>query len=244
MLLPSLLLLLSAYQYGGTFIGAVICSDGIVVAADSRTTFMDGQGKAFAYLDGTPKMYADKGAAVAFSGMISLDGELLSSFVARNPYLLEPPVNDILFGFLMHMPFANTNGVAMISAGFLDGTPMICVKAPIDPQTCSSSGFFATKASPLLRDTLRGLSRRPTVAEARAALKAAIEESSKTDSTVGGPVSSLTLTHDGSPQWSGAVLSEGGLSKICDLIRRRRSEIVPLGSQQDLDLHLSAACPN
>jgi len=239
-----LLLLLSAYQYGGTFIGAVICSDGIVVASDSRTTFMDGHGKAFAYLDGMPKIYVDRGAAVAFSGMTSLDGELLSSFVARNLYLLAPPVNDILSGFLLHMPLATTNGVAMISAGFLDGTPMICVKSPIDPQTCSSSGFFATKASPLLRDTLSGLPGRPTVAEARAALKAAIEESSKTDSTVGGPISILTLIHDGPPQWSGALLSDGGLSQICDLIHRRRGDIVALGSQQDLDLHLSAACPN
>jgi len=244
MLVPTLLLLLSAYQYGGTFIGAVICSDGIVVASDSRSTFMDGQGKAFAYLDGMPKIYVDRGAAVAFSGMTSLDGELLSSFVARNPYLLAPPVNDILVGFLLHMPFANTTGVAMISAGFLDGTPMICVKSLIDPQTCSSSGFIATKSSPLLRDTLARLPVRPTVAEARAALKAAIEESSKTDSTVGGPISILMLIHDGPLQWSGALLSDGGLSQICDLIHRRRGDIVAIGSQQDLDLHLSAACPN
>jgi len=243
MLLPSLLLLLSAYQYGGTFIGAVICSDGIVVASDSRTTFVDGQGRAFAYLDGMPKIYVDRGAAVAFSGMTSLDGELLSSFVTRNPYLLAPPVDDVLFGFLLHMPFANTNGVAMISAGFSGGTAMVCVKSPIDPQTCSRSGFITNKASPLLRDTLARLRERPTVVEARAALKAAIEESSKTDSTVGGPISILTLTHDGPPQWSGAALSDGGLSQVCDLIRRRRAEIVPLGSQHDLDLHLSAACP-
>src|SRR5215468_8134081 len=143
MLGPTLLLLLSAYKYGGTFIGAVICSDGIVVASDSRATFMDGQGKAFAYLDGMPKIYVDRGAAVAFSGMTSLDGELLSSFVARNHYLLAPPVNDILSGFLLNMPFV-TNDVAMISAGFLDETPMICVKSPVDPQTCSNSGFIAT----------------------------------------------------------------------------------------------------
>lgn len=243
MLVPALLWLLSAYQYGGTFIGAVICSDGIVVASDSRTTFMDGQGRPFAYIDGMPKIYVDRGAAVAFSGMTSLDGELLSSFVSRNPYLLAPAVDDIIFGFLLHMPFANTNGVAMISAGFSDGTPMICVKSPIDPQSCSRAGFITNKASRLLRDALAKLQGPPTAVEARAALNAAIEESSKTDSTVGGPISILTLTHDGPPQWSGAALSDGGLSEICDLIRRRRADIVPLGSQHDLDLHLSAACP-
>ena len=47
------------YRYGGTFIGAVICEDGIVIASDSRTTFMDGAGRTFGYLDGMPKIYVE-----------------------------------------------------------------------------------------------------------------------------------------------------------------------------------------
>ncbi|HEY2383193.1 MAG TPA: hypothetical protein VGK48_18620 [Terriglobia bacterium] len=243
MLLSRLLLLLAVYQYGGTFIGAIVCSDGIVVAADSRSTFMTGQGEAFAFVDGMPKIYVDRGAAVALSGMSSLDGELFSSFVNRNRFLLARPVNEILFGFLLYVPFTNSTGIAMISAGFLDGKPMICAKSPIADQGCSNSGYFASKPSPLLRETLTSLNRKATMDEGVAALKAAIEASAQTDVTVGGPVSIVKLTSDGPPQWVGAVLSDGGLNQICDLVRERRSDIMPLGTRQELDLHLSAACP-
>ena len=243
MLIPRLLLMLATYQYGGTFIGAVICSDGIVVAADSRTTFADGHGKTFAFLDATPKIFVDRGAAVAISGMISLDGELFSSFVNRNRFLLQRPVNEMLFGFLLYVPFTNTNGIVMISAGFLDGKPMICAKSPVSPQDCSSTGFFSNKASPALRSSLARLNRLPTTTEGMTILKAAIEESERAVSSVGGPISMLKLTSSSPPQWSGAVLSDGGLSQVCDLVRLRRPDIVPFGSKQDLELHLSAACP-
>src|SRR5437667_10936054 len=135
----ALTLLLAGYQYGGTFIGAVICSDGIVVAADSRTTFLDGSGKAFAYLDGEPKIFVEQGAAVAVSGLASMEGEPLSSFVNRNRYLLERPVNEIMFGFLLWMPFTNSNNVGMISAGFIAGKPKICAKTPVLPQACTTA---------------------------------------------------------------------------------------------------------
>lgn len=243
MLLSRLLLLLAAYQYGGTFIGAIICSDGIVVAADSRTTFMTGQGEPFAFLDGTPKIYVDRGAAVAISGMTSLDGELFSSFVNRNPFLLSRPVNEILFGFLLYVPFTNSNSMAMLAAGFLDGKPMICAKSPIADQTCSDSGYITSKPSPLLRETLAKLNRKATMDEGVAALKAAIEASGRTDLTVGGPVSIVKLTMNGPAQWVGAVLSDSGMTQICDLVRKRRSDIMPFGTRQDLDEHLSAACP-
>jgi hypothetical protein len=151
-------------------------------------------------------------------------------------------VNEILFGFLLYVPFTNTNGIVMISAGFLDGKPMICSKSPIVPQNCSNSGSFSNKVSPVLRSSLSRLNRTPTTAEATAILKAAIEESAQTDSSVGGPISILRLSSDGPPQWSGAVLSDGGVSQICDLVRRRRADIVPVGSKEDLDVHLSAAC--
>ena len=236
-------MLLAAYQYGGTFIGAIICSDGIVVAADSRSTFMTGQGQPFAFIDGTPKIYVDGGAAVAISGMTSLDGELFSSFVNRNQFLLSRPVNEILFGFLLYVPFTNSNGIELISAGFLDGKPVICAKSPITEQSCSDSGYIASKPSPLLRDTLARLNRKATMEEGVAALKAAIEASGKTDLTVGGPISIVKLKINGPPQWAGAVLSDGGMTQICDLVRARRSDIVPFGSPEDLDLHLSAACP-
>ena len=242
----ALLLLLAGYQYGGTFIGAVICQDGVVLASDSRTTFMDGGGRAFGYLDSMPKIYVDRGAAVAVSGLSSLEGELFSSFVNRDHDLLARPVNEILFGFLVWMPFTNSSSIGMISAGFLDGKPMICAKSPILPQACSTAGFIANKTAPLLRDTLSKLGRVPTTTEAAAALTAAIEEYSRTDPTVGGPINILKLTAADPPQWTGTPPSDGGLTQICDLVKEHRAgrrKIVALVPPVELDLHLNAACP-
>jgi hypothetical protein len=238
-----ILLALATAQYGGTFIAAVICSDGIVIASDSRTTFNDGEGKAFGFLDGMPKIYVDRDAAIAVSGMSSMNGELLSSFVKRNQFLLERPVNEILFGFGLYLPLANANDTGMISAGFVDGKPMICVRTPVLSPTCSNTGFVSNKNSPVLRDTLVRLNATPTMAQAMEALKSAIEEASRTDPTVGGPISMLKLSSNAPPQWSGAPISDGGITQICDLVRKRRAEIVPVGAQGDLDLHLNAACP-
>jgi hypothetical protein len=242
----ALVLLLLGYQYGGTFIGAVICDTGVVIASDSRTTFLDGNGHAFGYMDGMPKIYVDRGSAVAVAGLSSLEGELFSSFVNRNRDLLARPVNEILSGFLVWMPFANSNGVLMISAGFQDGKPTICAKAPILPQSCSNASFISNKDSPVLRDMLTKLGRFPTAAEATAALKAAIEESSRTDPTVGGPVSILTLSPSAPPHWSDGPLTDGGMTRICDLVREHRAgrrHIIPVGTAQELEQHLDAACP-
>src|SRR5580704_16711860 len=233
-------LLFAGYQYGGTFIGAVICDTGVVIAADSRTTFLDGNGRAFGYMDGMPKIYVDRGSAIAVAGLTSVEGELFSSFVNRNHDLLARPVNEILFGFLVWMPFANSNGVLMISAGFQDGKPTICAKAPILPQTCSTASFISNKNSPQLRGALTKLGRLPTTAEASAALKAAIEESSRADPTVGGPVSILTLSPSSPPQFSGVPLTDGGLTRICDLVREHRAgrrRIIPVGTSQELEQH-------
>ena len=238
----ALALLLAGYEYGGTFIGAVICSDGIVVASDSRTTFMDGDGKAFAYLDGMQKIYVDGGAAIAIAGLSSLDGELFSSFVNRNHDLLARPVNEIMFGFLLWMPFTNSNNIGMISAGFMGGKAMVCAKTPILPQNCLTNGYISSKNSTLLGDILMKLGRLPTTTEAAAALKSAIDEYSKKDLTVGGPISILKLTNVAPPQWAGTAPADTGLAKICDLVAARRTEIVPVGSRQELDRHLSAAC--
>ena len=167
MLLPLVLIaVLSGYQYGGTFVAAVVCQDGIVVASDSRMTFTDEAGRAFGYVDGFAKIYVERGAAVAITGSIGVEGELFSSFVNRNRFLLERPVNEILFGFGLYLPFANSNNVGMISAGFVDGKPMICSKAPVLPQTCLNSGYMSNKDSALLRDTLMKLGRAPTSEEA------------------------------------------------------------------------------
>jgi hypothetical protein len=133
------------------------------MAADSRTTFMGGDGKPFGYLDRMPKISSRGARLLGFRAFSSLEGELFSSFLKRNDYLLARPVNEILFDFLLRMPWVNTGETIMIAAGFI-----------------------ANKTSALLQQKLLGLGRLPTSAEAAAALTAAIEEHAKTDLSVGG----------------------------------------------------------
>ena len=246
MLLPLVLIaVLSGYQYGGTFVAAVVCQEGIVVASDSRMTFTDEAGRAFGYVDGFAKIYVERGAAVAITGSIGVEGELFSSFVNRNRFLLERPVNEILFGFGLYLPFANSNNVGMISAGFVDGKPMICSKAPVLPQTCLNSGYMSNKDSALLRDTLMKLGRAPTTEEAASALKIAIEEYSRSDLAIGGPISILKLTNNSAPEWLANSFLNSSSSQICDVVREYRAgrqRITPLGTAADLDRHLDAAC--
>jgi hypothetical protein len=246
MLLPVLLIaVLSGYQYGGTFVAAIVCQDGIIVASDSRVTFTDAAGHAFGYVDGFAKIYVDRGAAVAVTGSTGVEGELFSSFVNRNRFLLDRPVNEILFGFGLYLPIANSSNVGMISAGFLDGKPMICSKSPILPQNCLTSGYISNKDSALLRDTLMKLGRVPTAEEAASALKIAIEEYSRGDPAVGGPVSILKLTNSSAPEWLANPFLNNSSSRICDVVREHRAglrRIMPLGTTADLDQHLDAAC--
>jgi len=176
-------------RFGGTFIGAVVVDDGIIVASDTRSTFIDDTGKQFGYIDGTPKVFVQSGVAFAVSGLSSISGELFNSFLVRNDFLLRRPVNEILLGVMLGLPFKNSTSVLLISAGFSNGQPMICGKNPTDPQLCRSEGFITNRPSISLSrwlDSKKGTM--PKAQDAAAAMHKAILESSDLDSTVGGPI--------------------------------------------------------
>src|SRR5262245_3871572 len=138
-------------QFGGTFIGAIVAEDGIVMGSDSRSTFVDSAGKPVGYVDRMPKIYMKGGAAIAVAGLTSVEDELLSSFIRRNDYLLDRSVDDVLYDVALKLPIRNTNNVLMLSAGFSRSEPMICAKVPIEPPSCRKSGYFTNKTSPGLR---------------------------------------------------------------------------------------------
>jgi len=59
-------------------------------------------------------------------------------------------------------------------------------------------------------------------------------------------VSILKLTKGAPAQWLANPATDNGWTRVCDVVgehRRGRVRIVPLGTQQELDLHLNAACP-
>src|SRR5262249_42967537 len=117
-------------KLGGTFIGAIVADDGVVIGSDSRSTFIDPDNKPLGYVDRMPKIYVNHGAAVAVAGLTSVEDELLSSFIRRNDYLLDSSTDQILYEVAHKLPFRNTTNVLMLSGGLVDGELTICAKAP------------------------------------------------------------------------------------------------------------------
>src|SRR5437763_17121873 len=122
-------------RIGGTFIGSVIAEDGIVIGSDSRSTFLEAD-KPLGYIDGMQKVYVGPGSAVAVSGLTSVEGELFNSFVDRNSFLLQRSPDEALFGFAVWLPYQNSTGVLLLSAGYVKGKPMICARSVLRPQAC------------------------------------------------------------------------------------------------------------
>jgi hypothetical protein len=233
-------------RFGGTFIGAVVCADGIVIGADSRSTFIDGDGRHIGYVDGISKVFAKQGTAFAVSGLTSVGDELFPTFVRRNDFLLTRPSNEVLFGVSLWLPIDNASQVLLISAGFVDDKPMICAKDPTNPQVCRDTGVITNKPSTSLKQWQSTLNGMPSYREAARALKQAILESAAADPTVGGPVALLHLRNNAAPEWIENGTQDGGWTKICDIVtdyRHNRTAIGFTNSKEELNRFLSSICP-
>jgi hypothetical protein len=234
-------------QFGGTFIGAIVAEDGIVMGSDSRSTFVDSAGNPVGYVDRMPKIYVNQGAAIAVAGLTSVDDELLSSFMRRNGNLMESSVEEILYDVALRLPFRNTNSVLMLSAGLVDGKSVICAKAPMEPQSCRKSGYFANKNSPGLRRWYESPHKsRVTIREASAALERAIREASDLDTTIGGPITLLEIPNGGYPHWIQNQPNDNGWTRVCDIVeayRKGRMTIFFSDSKESLDRYLAGICP-
>ncbi|HET9942747.1 MAG TPA: hypothetical protein VFR05_05365 [Terriglobia bacterium] len=234
-------------KFGGTFIGAIVAQDGIVMGSDSRSTFVDSSGNPVGYVDRMPKIYVREDAAIAVAGLTSVEDELLSSFMRRNPDLLDNSVDEILYDVAHTLPFRNTTSVLMLSAGFVEGESMICAKVPLDQQSCRKSGYFTNKNSPGLRrwfEAQRG--KVATIKEASIALDRAIREAADLDPTIGGPVTLLEVSGAGSPHWLQNPPNDHGWTRVCDLVeayRRGRISIFFSDSKEGLDRYLAGVCP-
>lgn len=236
----------SGFRFGGTFIGAAITEDGIIVASDSRSTFLDTEDRRMGYIDGMPKIFVGQASAVAVSGLTSIDKELFSSFIRRSDFLFTRTPEEILFGVLVWLPFRNSENVALLSAGFPQGQPTICAKPPMLPQDCTRYGYYTSKPASAFRQWFGSLGRLPKPADAAAALKRAIQDSAAGDSSVGGPISILHLRKNAAPLWLENRPSDNGWATICDIVRAYRQGRAEVGfatSKADLDRYLNGACP-
>jgi len=234
-------------KFGGTFIGAVVAEDGIVMGADSRSTFLDTDGRHLGFVDGMQKLYATNTTAVAVSGLTSVEGELFNSFVDRNAFLLQRPADEVLFGFAVWLPYNNATGVLLLSGGFPKGKPTICGRSVVRPQACQDNGFITNKRSPSLETWFSGLHAAPKATAAAAALRKAIQESAASDETVGGATSLVQLQAGGALVWLENPPRQNQWKTVCDIIRDARTGRVRIapsgGNQADLDRFLGRTCP-
>ena len=231
-------------QVGGTFIGAVIAADGIVVASDSRSTFLEKDGRPIGYVDGIQKIYVSQTTAVAASGLTSIQGELFHSFVERNSFLMNRPAEEVLHGFSSWLPFQNSTNLMLLSAGFSKGKPVICARSVVQPQSCQDTGSITNKPSASIQTWVSALKRPPNASAAAAALKQAIQETAAVDTGVGGSISIVQLRFDGPPVWIENQLTNRWTT-ICELVRDYRSgkvRITPTSSRQQLDQFLASTC--
>ena len=235
-----------AARFGGTFIGAIVAQDGVVLASDSRSTFIDKDNRPIGYIDGMQKIYVGPSTGVAVSGLTSVEGELFPRFVDRNQFLLQRTPDEVLFGFSAWLPFDNAVGVMLLSGGFSHGKPIICSRSVFQPQACQDSGSITNKPSPSLQGWIAGLHAAPKAADAAAALRTAIQESAGADATVGGPISIVEIRTSQPPLWleNAPVLSRW--KTICDLVHDHRAgkvRIVPAASTAALDRFVVSICP-
>jgi hypothetical protein len=233
-------------RFGGTFIGAVIADDGIVLGADSRSTFLDERGRPMGYVDGMQKLYVSNTTGVAVSGLTSVEGELFNTFVDRNSFLLSRPATEVLPGFTAWLPFQNSTGVLLLSAGFDKVHPQICARSAVRPQSCQDTGSITNKPSQSLQSWVSGLRAAPKAALAAGALKQAIQESASGDLTVGGAISLVELRPGAPPMWFENPPRDNGWRTVCDVVRdyrASRARIVPIAPKAELDKYLASACP-
>lgn len=234
-------------KFGGTFIGVIVAQDGIVMGSDSRSTFLDSSGKPVGYVDRIPKIYVNHGAALAVAGLTSVEDELFGSFIRRNQHLLESSASEILYDVALQLPLRNTTNVVMISAGFVDGSPVICAKVPVEPQSCRKAGYFANKESPGLRRWFQSRNGRPlTVNEAAPALERAIREAADLDTAIGGPITLLNLSAEGEDEWIQNPPNDNGWTRVCDIVTSYRSGTTPIfftDTKERLDRYLAGVCP-
>src|ERR1041384_2669739 len=73
----------------GSFAMAIICRDGLIVAADSRGTLSDSNGRKLAYYDAVAKVFMDGRNAIAYTGRDLIQnlyfGSIVRDFANASP---------------------------------------------------------------------------------------------------------------------------------------------------------------
>lgn len=141
---------------GGSFVIAAVCKDGILIAAESRNTIKNLNGKDLAYYDGVQKVFPVGRSAIAYTGsgfIQNLDfGALVSAFNAS--ITIDIPLKELLPRFINFcdsvLPVEARKQVrsqSLIAAGYIDGQPGACYyneKQTEGPKTACNLGLVSS----------------------------------------------------------------------------------------------------
>ena len=204
----------------GSFVIAVICKDGIIVASDSRGTLKDREGRRIAYYDLDQKIFPIGNKLIADTGYASLNDPKLSFLSALMSRFAKSPLSHVEVDQLPAAYFKYANSVlppagaesaklqTLIFAGFKKNKPVVCMYRGETSRTtkCRFSGYLSSPGQQIV-----GLKRASSLSFQDAAqfMQQAIDDyaTAVQPGSVGGPVVVRTIAPSSSywfekpPRW-------------------------------------------
>jgi hypothetical protein len=204
----------------GSFVIAVICKDGIIVASDSRGTLKDREGRRIAYYDLDQKIFPIGNNLIADTGYASLNDPKLSFLSALMSRFAKSPLSHVEVDQLPAAYFKYANRVlppagaesaklqTLVFAGFKKNRPVVCMYRGESSRTtkCRSSGYLSSPGQQIV-----GLKKAGSLSFQAAAhfMQLTIDEyaTAVQPGSVGGPVVLRTIVRSSShwfetpPRW-------------------------------------------
>jgi len=148
----------------GSFVIAVICKDGIIVASDSRGMLKDSEGHRIAYYDVNQKIFPLVDRLIADTGYASLNDTRVSFLSALMSHFAQSPLSAVEVDQLPGSYFTYASSLlgplgassakiqTLMFAGYEKGMPIICMYEGESSRatTCRSSGYFSSPKQQIL----------------------------------------------------------------------------------------------
>jgi hypothetical protein len=193
-------------QIGGSFMVAVVCKDGILVAADSRGTVEDDGHRRLAYYDGVQKVFPLGTNALAYTGTDFIQNLHFSALVREFSKMSPTGVDQIIPAFLQfsdqlpEVARLQFRKQSLVVAGYINGAPSICYYN--EAQNIGSKyacGFGLVSSDRTTLDEYGTQLATTTSAEAAPLVEKAIKSYSRqhNEITIGGPIYIRLLTSSG-----------------------------------------------
>jgi len=197
----------------GSFVIAVICRDGIIVASDSRGTLKDRGGRRIAYYDLDQKIFPIGNKLIADTGYASLNDPKLSFLPALMSRFAKSPLSHVDVDQLPAAYFKYASAVlppagaesaklqTLIFAGFKKNGPLVCIYRGESSRTtkCHSAGYLSSPGQQIV-----GLKKASSLSFQSAAhfMQQTIDDyaTAVQPGSVGGPVVARTIAPSSS-QW-------------------------------------------